>query len=259
MSVKAYSARRRRRLGELRIDGAQAVRPGELGEVHRLLGEALAARPFREAAEVVVVHLVERYGPDVGVPLIARRLLTQAVDLRRIGGDRRKILLGFVAPLHDRAQEALHLVGAVGRVEELRPRARDEVSLDVASGIRELVRVVRADLERARADRLPDEESGDVAFAKRRRQELRVEVLHRHALRIDAVLGQVLGDEPRAGRADARGDGLAGEVFRRADVLARDHDVALGVALYGDKRLVLAGIVEEVLHARQVAGPDDVA
>src|SRR5438067_8489465 len=259
MSVKAYSARRRRRFRELRIDGAQAVRPGELGEVHRVLGEALAPRPFRQAAEVVVVHLVERYRPDVGVPLVARRLLAQAVDLRRVGRHGLEIALRLVPAFHDRAQEALHLVGAVGGAQEFRPRTRDQVALDVAGGIRELVRVVGADLERARADRLPDEEGGDVAFAQRRRQELRVEVLHRHALRIDAVLGQVLGDEPRAGRADARGDGLAGEVFRRADVLARDHDVALGVALYGDKRLVLAGIVEEVLHARQVAGPDDVA
>src|SRR5438874_13714082 len=104
MSVKAYSARRRRRLGELRIDGAQALRPGELGEIHRLLDEALATRPFRQAAEVVVVDLVERDRPDVGVPLVARRLLAQAVDLRGIGGYRRKILLGFVAALDDRAQ-----------------------------------------------------------------------------------------------------------------------------------------------------------
>src|SRR5437870_12792739 len=146
MSVKAYSARRRRRLGELRIDGAQAVRPGELGEVHRLLGEALGAGPFREAAEVLVVHLVERYRPDVGIPLVARRLLAQAVDLRGIGGYRRKILLGLVPALHDGAQEARDLVGAVGGAQELGPRARDEVSLDVARGIRELMRVVGADL-----------------------------------------------------------------------------------------------------------------
>src|SRR5207302_5361703 len=95
-----------RRLREFRIDGAQAVRPGELGEVDRLLGEALATRPSREAAEVVVVHLVERNRPDVGVPLVARRFLAQAVDLRGIGGYRRKILLGLVAALHDGAQEA---------------------------------------------------------------------------------------------------------------------------------------------------------
>src|SRR5581483_8421184 len=98
-------------------------------------------------------------------------------------------------------------------VEELGPRAGDEIALDIALARGELVSVVRADLEGARADRLPYEEGGDIALAERRGQELRIEVLHRHRLRIDAILRQVLGDEPRAGRADARRHRLACQVL----------------------------------------------
>src|SRR5439155_787095 len=82
-----------------------------------------------------------------------------------------------------------------------------------------------------RADRLPDEEGRNLAPAERRRQHLGVDVLHRHLARIDAVLPQIFGDEPRARRADAGGDGLAVEVLRLAVASGGDRDVPLGVRL----------------------------
>ena len=76
---------------------------------------------------------------------------------------------------------------------------------------------------------------------------------------IDAVLGQILGNEPRPGRADARRDSLAGKILRLGDLLARDDDIAFGVAFDRRDRAVVALDAEEVLHARKVAGHDDVA
>src|SRR5574338_430551 len=67
---KGSSARRRRGIDQFRIDRLQSVAPGELVEVDRAFGRLLALRPAAQAAEVVIVHLVDRKGPRVGVPLI---------------------------------------------------------------------------------------------------------------------------------------------------------------------------------------------
>src|SRR5258708_7773477 len=225
------SAGRWRGGGEFGVDGGQAGGPGELGEVHRLAGDLLALRPFAEAAEIAVVDLVERDRPKVGVPLLARRRLAQAVRRLGISGDGGEILLRLLSSLQHRAQEARDLVGAVGAGQELRPRPGDEIALDIAAGIREDMRLVRADLDGARSDRLPDEERVDVAAAQGRREELGVEVLDRDALRIDAVLGQELRDEPRPGGADAGGDDLATQGLRLRNRRARDRHLDLAVAL----------------------------
>ena len=143
--------------------------------------------------------------------------------------------------------------------EPFGPRAGDQIALDVAGRVAEIVRLVWADLECARADRLPDEEGCDFTAAQRRRQDLGVEVLHGDGLRIDLVLGQVFRNEPGAGRSDARRDGLAGKILRRLDILAGNDDVAFGVALDHRDGAIVAFDAEEILHARQVAGHDDVA
>jgi hypothetical protein len=78
---------------------------------------------------------------------------------------RREVLLRLVASLHDRAQEPGDPVRAIGARQELRPRARDEVALDVAGGVAQDMSVVRADLQGARPDRLPDEKGRDIAPA----------------------------------------------------------------------------------------------
>src|SRR5258708_642508 len=159
------SAGRWRGGGEFGVDGGQAGGPGELGEVHRLAGDLLALRPFAEAAEIAVVDLVERDRPKVGVPLLARRRLAQAVRRLGISGDGGEILLRLLSSLQHRAQEARDLVGAVGAGQELRPRPGDEIALDIAAGIREDMRLVRAALVGARSDGLPAEERVDVAVA----------------------------------------------------------------------------------------------
>ena len=115
------------------------------------------------------------------------------------------------------------------------------------------------DFHGARTYRLPDEKGCDFAATQRRRQHLRIEVLHGHRFRIDVVLGQIFGNKPGTGRADAGGDGLADEVLRRLDVVAGDRDIAFGVTLDHCDGAVIAVGTEEILHARQVAGHDDIA
>src|SRR5262245_25603411 len=91
------SARRRRRVDELGVDRLEAVGPGQLLEVDRLLGRLFLLRPAAETAEVVVIELIERERARVGVPLLARRLLAQVELGLGVGGDRREILLRQVA------------------------------------------------------------------------------------------------------------------------------------------------------------------
>src|SRR5215469_8833227 len=71
------SARRRRGIDQLGIDRLEAVTPGQFAEVDGAIGGLFALRPAAQAAEIVVVDLVDRKRPRVGVPLILRSLLTQ--------------------------------------------------------------------------------------------------------------------------------------------------------------------------------------
>src|SRR3954453_7213058 len=93
------SARRRRRIDQFRIDRLEALGPGQLIEVDLLLGHLLRLSPAAEAAEVIVVDLVERERACIGVPLLARGLLAQVELGLGIGGDGGEILLGDVAAL----------------------------------------------------------------------------------------------------------------------------------------------------------------
>src|SRR4029077_11101197 len=106
MTPKMGSAWRWGRVDELGVDRLEAVRPSQLLEVDRLLGRLLLLRPAAEAAEVVVVDLVERERTRVRVPLLARRLLAQVELGLGIGGDRGEVLLRHVAPLDRRPQPA---------------------------------------------------------------------------------------------------------------------------------------------------------
>src|SRR4029079_1235296 len=200
-----------------------------------------------------------RHRPRVGVPLILGGLLTQAQLRLRIGGHRLEVLFGDVATFQRGAKPARRDVLALRGGKPFGPRAGNEIALDVAGCVAEIVRLVRADFERARADWLPDEEGGNFTATERGRQNLRIEVLHGDRLRIDLILGQILRNEPGAGRADTRRNRLAREILRLLDVLAGDNDVALGVALDDRDGAVVAFDTEEILHARQIAGHDDVA
>src|SRR5262249_2118709 len=82
-----------RRVDQLRVDGVEPLAPGQLAEVDLLLVELLALRPAAEAAEVVVIDLVEGERARIGVPLLARRFLAQVELGLGIGRDRGKILL----------------------------------------------------------------------------------------------------------------------------------------------------------------------
>ena len=91
------SAWRRGRIDQFWVDRLEAIRPGQLIEVDLLLDHLFRLRPTAEAAEVVVVDLVERERPYVGVPLLAGRLLAE-VELRLgIRRDTREVLLRDVA------------------------------------------------------------------------------------------------------------------------------------------------------------------
>src|SRR5262249_24980163 len=105
-AIARASARWRRRVDQLRVDGAQALAPGQLAEVDLLLVELLALRPAAEAAEVVVIDLVDRERARIGVPLLARCLLAEVELGLGIGRDGGKILLGDVTAFHRRAQPA---------------------------------------------------------------------------------------------------------------------------------------------------------
>src|ERR1700736_2607674 len=106
-----------------------------------------------------------------------RRLLTEIELGFCIASNGRKILLGRDAPLHRRAKEADDLLLAFGGVKKFRPGAGEEIALYIAGAIRQIVGVIRANFERARTDRLPDEEGGDVALAESGRQYLGIEIL----------------------------------------------------------------------------------
>src|SRR6202022_2479688 len=68
----------------------------------------------------------------------------------------------------------------------------------------------------------------------------------------DAVLLEIFRDEKRPRGADARGDGLADQIFRLFDLLARGSEVALGVAFdHADDPIVLVHS-EPVADRRQV-------
>src|SRR5262249_14713234 len=96
---------------------------------------------------------------------------------------------------------------------------------------------------------VPDEEGGNLATAQRRGQHLRVQILDRDLRRIDAVLGQIFGNEPRARGADPGRDRLAHELLRLRDVLACDGDVAFGVPLDDGDGAVIALHAKEILRA----------
>src|SRR6185436_11981958 len=100
------SARRRRGIDQLRINRLETVAPRQFAEVDRTIGGLFAMRPAAQAAEIVVVDLVDRERPRVGVPLILRGLLTQTQFGLRIGGNGLEVLFGDVASFHGCAQPA---------------------------------------------------------------------------------------------------------------------------------------------------------
>src|SRR6516162_7574972 len=156
------SARRRRNVDQFWIDRFQTVRPSQLMKVDLLLGHFLGLCPTAEAAEVVVVNFVERERTYVGVPLLARRFFAEiklGLGIARDGGE---VLLRDVAPLHRRPQPADCRVLALRTRKPFRACACDQVPLDVAGRVGQVVRFVRANLERARTDRLPDEKGGNL-------------------------------------------------------------------------------------------------
>src|SRR5262249_7039558 len=163
-----FSARRRRSIDQLWIDRFQTVRPSQLMKVDLLLGHFLGLCPTAETAEVVVVNFVERERTYVGVPLLARRFLAEIKLGLGIGRDGGEILLRDVAALHRRPQPADCRILPLWARKPFRARARDQVPLDVAGRVGQVVRFVRTNLERARADRLPNEEGGNLASAQRR-------------------------------------------------------------------------------------------
>src|SRR5262249_23932228 len=78
--------------------------------------------------------------PNVGVPLVAGRLLAQ-IELRfGVGRNRWKVALRHVAALDGRAQPAGGDLLALGRGEPLRSRARDQIAPDGAGCLGERVR-----------------------------------------------------------------------------------------------------------------------
>src|SRR6516165_10175421 len=151
------SARWRRSIDQFWIDRFQAVRPSQLIEVNLLLGHFLGLCPTAEAAEVVVVNFVERERTYVGVPLLARRFLAEIELGLGIGRDAGEVLLRDVAALHRRPQPADCRILALWTGKPFRARACDQVPLDIAGRIGQVMCLVRANLERARADRLPNE------------------------------------------------------------------------------------------------------
>src|SRR6516162_3461589 len=129
------SARWRKSIDQLWIDRFQTVRPSQLMEIDLLLGHFLGLCPTAEAAEVVVINLVERERAYVGVPLLARRFLAEIELGLGIGSDGGEVLLRDVAPLHRRPQPADCRVLPLWASKPFRARARDQVPLDVAGRI----------------------------------------------------------------------------------------------------------------------------
>jgi len=94
-----FSARRRRRIDQLGIDGLQSVRPRQLRIVDLPIRLLFALRPTAQAAEIAVIDFVGRDRPVVGIPLVLGGLLAQPELGGRIGGDVLEIPLGDVAAL----------------------------------------------------------------------------------------------------------------------------------------------------------------
>src|SRR6185437_6484674 len=136
----------------------------------------------------------------------------------RVFGNGFEVSLGSVATFHGRAQPPRRNLLALGASKPLRPRAGDQIPLDVARCIGEVMRLIGANLERARSYWLPDEKSGYFAAAERRRQYLGVQTFHGDFIGVDAVLAQVFRNEPRAGRSDACCNCLSDQVLRLLDV-----------------------------------------
>src|SRR5262245_45876587 len=107
------SAWRRRCVDQLGVDRLEALGPSQGAEIDRPIGKLLLLRPSAEAAEILVVDLVDRHRPYVGVPLFAGRLLAQIELGLAVGGDRGGILLGDRVALDGRAQPARRGVAAL--------------------------------------------------------------------------------------------------------------------------------------------------
>jgi hypothetical protein len=86
------SARRRRGIDQLRINRLETVARRQFAEIDRAIGGLFALRPAAQAAEIVVVDLVDRERPRVSVTLILRGLLAQTKFGLRIGGNRLEVL-----------------------------------------------------------------------------------------------------------------------------------------------------------------------
>src|SRR5262245_50644138 len=241
------SARRRRSIDQLWIDRFQTVRPSQLIEVNLLLVHFLGLRPQAETAQAVVVDFVERDRTRAVVPLLARRFLAEIERGLGVGRDGGQVLLRDVAALHRRPQPADCRILALWTGKPFRPRARDQVPLDVAGRIGQVMCFVRANLERARADRLPNEKGGNLTAAQRRGQDLRVQILYGDLRWIDPVLGQIFGNKPRPRGADPRRDGFSNQILWLCDLFSFAADVAFCVPLDNRNDTVLYVAATEIL------------
>jgi hypothetical protein len=145
--VAPLSARWRRRVHELGVDRLEAIGPGQFGEVEFFLGHFLALGPAAEAAEVLIIDIIDGHRPDVGVPLLLRGAFAETQLGGRISRNRFEVLLRNLAARNGRAQPAGRDVLALRCGQPFRPRAGDQITLNVTGGVAQVVRLVWADFE----------------------------------------------------------------------------------------------------------------
>src|SRR5690606_4618991 len=81
------------------------------------------------------------------------------------------------------------------------PRAEDRVTAYVALCSGKLMHLVTGQLRGLETERLPHEETGDVALVQRNRHLVRIQINQFHLVGRNAILLQELGDKPGPGGA----------------------------------------------------------
>src|SRR5581483_8910871 len=117
----------------------------------------------RQFTVIVEEHVVEAHMPFIRLPFGIGGLFAELVLVGRILRDRSKVLLSHIFALDGRAQKPGGDVFALRRRQPAGTSSGNEEAIDVAGGVTEDVGLIRANLERAGAERLPNEKCSNVA------------------------------------------------------------------------------------------------